>query len=360
MDTRKPAYIRIYEKLREGITAGSWPYGSRIPSRRTLADTTGCSLVTVDHALELLAEEGYIEPKERSGCFVCYRGSDAFPAAPEIPLPLPAPEAPGEVDVFPFSVLARAMRRVLSDYGDRILTKSPNRGCMQLRTELARYLARSRGMTVSPEQIIIGSGAEYLYGLILETLGRDRRYAIESPSYEKIEQVYLARGVRCELLPLGREGIRSESLASCRAEVLHITPYRSFPSGVTASASKRREYIRWAASGQRWIVEDDFESEFTLTGKPADTVFVQSGAANVIYMNTFSRTVSPSLRVGYMVLPERLLDTFEERVGFYSCTVPAFEQYVLADLIARGDLERHISRVRRALRKGERTARRYG
>ena len=138
------------------------------------------------------------------------------------------------------------------------------------------------------------------------------------------------------------------------ATVLHITPYRSFPSGVTASASKRREYLRWAEAGDRYIVEDDFESEFSLLRKPEETVFARSRSQNVIYLNTFSRTVSPSLRVGYMVLPRKLLPVFEMRVGFYSCTVPAFEQYVLAELLEGGDFERHINRIRRAGRRGDR------
>jgi GntR family transcriptional regulator/MocR family aminotransferase len=136
--------------------------------------------------------------------------------------------------------------------------------------------------------------------------------------------------------------------------VLHITPFRSYPTGVTASASKRAAYIRWAEQGDRYIVEDDFESEFSMLRKPEDTVFALSEAGNVIYMNTFTRTISPALRVGYMVLPPRLMPLFRQRVGFYSCTVPAFEQYLLANLIATGDFERHINRMRRKRRKQER------
>ena len=156
-----------------------------------------------------------------------------------------------------------------------------------------------------------------------------------------------------EKLKLGNDGIKSSCLAETKASVLHISPYRSFPSGVTASASKRREYIRWASSGNRYIIEDDFESEFTLSKKPEDTVFALSEKENVIYINTFSKTVSPSLRAGYMVLPPTLAKLFSEKVGFYSCTLPAFDQYVLAELISSGSFERHINRVRRARRKSE-------
>ena len=176
-------------------------------------------------------------------------------------------------------------------------------------------------------------------------------YAIESPSYEKIEQVYRAAGVKYEPLPLSDDGIDSAALAKTKADVLHTTPYRSFPSGVTASASKRHEYIRWSDKSDRFIIESDYDSEFSVSAKPAETLFALADRDNVIYLNTFSETISPSLRVGYMVLPKRLVKTFDEKLGFCSCTVPTFEQLVLTELIGNGDFERHINRVRRAMRK---------
>ena len=360
MEKHDVKYLKLYEALRDEIIRGVWPWGMRLPSRRQVAQERGLSVVTVEHSYELLCQEGYAEARPRSGYFVTYRAGDGFAAAeaPAHARPEPAaevsarPRAGGE-ERFPFSVLARAMRKVLADYGEAILDKAPNAGCDSLRGALSRYLARNRGIHAGPGQIVIGAGAEYLYGLVVETLGNDRVFAIESPSYEKIEQVYRARGVACDLLPLGRDGIRSPALAATGATVLHITPFRSFPSGVTASASKRAEYVRWAAKAGRYIVEDDFESEFSLLRKPEETVFALSGLENVIYLNTFSRTVSSSLRVGYMVLPPALVPRFEARVGFYSCTVPAFEQHVLAELIDSGDFERHINRIRRRKRRGK-------
>ena len=353
MKRQKPAYLQLYESLREKITQGVWAFGERIPSRRETAREESLSVITVEHSYELLCQEGYIESRARSGYYVIYRPLDGFVQVSPPP-PRSAPPrryTPQQENGFPFSVLARTMRRVMTEYGDALLNKSPNTGCYALRQAIARYLARNRGMNVTAEQIVIGSGAEYLYGLVVEMLGRDRLYAIESPSYAKIEQVYRAKGVQCDLLPLAHDGIQSAALAATNASVLHITPYRSFPSGVTASASKRREYIHWAGEGDRFIVEDDFESEFSLLRKPEETVFFQSKKENVIYLNTFTRTVSPSLRVGYMVLPPRLIPLFSETVGFYSCTVPAFEQYVLAELMDNGDFERHINRIRRMERR---------
>ena len=351
MKQQKPAYLKLYEALREKITQGVWVYGERIPSRRETAREESLSVITVEHSYELLCQEGYIESRARSGYYVIYRPLDGFAQVSSPHAVAPQRYAPKQENYFPFSVLARTMRRVMTEYGEALLNKSPNTGCDALRQAIARYLARNRGMNVTPEQIVIGSGAEYLYGLVVEMLGRDRRYAVESPSYAKIEQVYRAKGVQCGLLPLTHDGIQSAALAATKASVLHITPYRSFPSGVTASASKRREYIHWAAEDDRFIVEDDFESEFSLLRKPEETVFFQSPKENVVYLNTFSRTVSPSIRVGYMVLPSRLIPLFSETVGFYSCTVPAFEQYVLAELMDNGDFERHINRIRRMERK---------
>ena len=354
MSGKKPEYLNLYEIMRDEITSGSWPYGARVPSRRQTALDRGLSAVTVEHSYELLCQEGYIQARPRSGYYVIYRSGDGFATVDSQPLRRVPVDGSSVEDGFPFTVLARAMRRVLADYGENLMRKSPNEGCLELRRAISRYLARNRGIQAGEGQIVIGSGSEYLYGLVVEMLGAHRVFAIEYPSYEKIEQVYHAKGVECELLPLGHDGIHSAALAGTRGSVLHITPFRSYPTGVTASASKRAAYIRWAEQGDRYIVEDDFESEFSMLRKPEDTVFALSDAGNVIYMNTFTRTVSPALRVGYMVLPQRLVPMFQERVGFYSCTVPAFEQYLLADLITTGDFERHINRMRRKRRRQER------
>lgn len=351
METRKPKYLRLYEELRGEIISGAWACGQKLPSRRQVAQERGLGVVTVEHAYELLCQEGYAEARPRSGYFAIYRAADGFAVSPPPPGRAPAPPSGAADDCFPFTVLARAMRRVIAEYGEALLDKAPNRGCEALRRALSSYLARNRGIHADPEQIVIGSGAEYLYGMVVEMLGSGRVYGIESPCYPKIEQVYRARGVACELLPLEKDGIACAALAATKASVLHITPFRSFPSGVTASASRRAEYVRWAAADDRLIVEDDFESEFSLLRKPEETLFALSGRPNVIYLNTFSRTISPALRVGYMVLPKRLLPLFELRVGFYSCTVPVFEQLLLAGLIERGDFERHINRIRRRKRR---------
>lgn len=346
-DNNAPAYIQLYEQLRRDIVSGTYGYKTKLPSKRLIAEELGISIITVEHAYDILRDEGYVEPRERSGYFVVFRKNDFFSVS-ESPVGHTAmiknePYATS----FPFSAYAKTMRRVISDYGEEIMIKSENFGCHQLRNAISSYLRRSRGIIVSPGNIIVGAGAEYLYGLIVQLLGRNRIYAAENPSYNMIEKVYKSNAVKCELLNLGNDGVLSEELKSTKASVLHITPYRSFPSGVTASASKRAEYIRWADSeDNRVVVEDDYESEFTPSTKPEETLFRLASKQNVIYLNTFSKTIAPSMRAGYMLLPDRLMESFTERAGFYSCTVPTFEQLVLAELIGSGEYERHINRVR--------------
>ncbi len=348
----RPAYLQIYSQIKDDIVNGNLAYNSKLPSKRLLADEVKISTVTVEHAYALLCDEGYVEAKERSGYFVIFKASDGFSLSEsKSPTPISIKNHTHSYPDFPFSVLCKTMRNILTVYGEGILEKSPSEGCEQLRAAIARYLARNRGINICADQIVVGSGAEYLYGLIIEMLGRDCIYGIEEPSYEKIEQVYFSAGVRFERLALSHDGIDSAALASASSGVLHTTPYRSFPSGVTASASKRHEYIRWASSRGRYIIEDDFESEFSVSTKPEDTLFSLSKDNNVIYLNTFSKTISPSLRVGYMVLPKKLASLFKEKLGFYSCSVPTYEQLVIASLLDSGNFERHINRVRRYKRR---------
>ena len=352
----KPAYIQLYEQLRQDITAGVLAYGSKLPSKRIFAEETGVSVITTQHTYEILCDEGYVESRQRSGYYVIYKESD-FVSSPDIAsasLPIEHEITNSRLKTdFPFSVLAKTMRRVLLDYGDNVLIKSPNHGCPELRSAIASYLARSNGMQVRPEQIIIGSGSEYLYSLILQLLGKDRIFALEDPSYNKIRQVYQANGITCDFLKMGTVGIKTAELSRTEASVLHVTPFNSYPSGITASVSKRHEYLRWAEKRNGYIIEDNYDSELTVSMKHEDTVYSMSRHGSVIYLNTFSETIAPSIRVGYMVLPESLLADFESKLGFYSCTVPVFEQYVLAELLNTGDFERHINRVRRKRRKAK-------
>ncbi|MCF0135190.1 MAG: PLP-dependent aminotransferase family protein [Lachnospiraceae bacterium] len=371
-----PLYIQLYERLRKEIAEAVYPFGERFPSKRVLADRYGLSLITVEHALELLLEEGYLISRERSGFYVAYRETDFFGSEihddmhEEASLdpsgapflfssshsggysPVPLSSSAGET-AFPFSVYTRLIRKVLSEQGERILERSPGTGLPLLKKAITEYLSRSRGIRIDPDQLIIGAGSEYLYSLILQFFGSDTKIAIEKPSYMKIEMVYRSNGADPQLLPLGPDGIRSNALRSCKAKVLHITPYRSYPSGISTTAAKRREYLRWASTEDRYIVEDDFESEFSPSSKPEETIFSLADQHNVLYLNSFSKTVAPSTRISYLILPKHMILPFSEKLGFYACTVPTLDQYVMAYFIQSGEFERHINRVRRARRRWE-------
>ncbi len=348
------AYLQIYEQIKNDIVSGVYPYDTKLPSKRFLSEEIGVSVITVEHAYSLLYDEGYINTRERSGYFVCYNPDSTFVAPPKASaLPIIHTHCTALDSDFPFSLYAKTIRRVLSSYGEDIFNSSDSSGSVEIKTAIRDYLMRSRGIQVKTEQIVIGAGSEYLYGLIVQMLGKNRIYALEDPSYPKISQVYRANGVKTLFLPLYSDGISSEHLNKTPATVLHITPYRSFPSRVSASASKKREYIRWAKDGNRIIVEDDFESEFTLLKKSEETVFSLSGGSNVIYVNTFSKTISPSIRTAYMLLPENMIELYQKTVGFYSCSVPLFNQLVLAEFISCGDFERHINKARRKRRRGQ-------
>lgn len=366
---KQPEYLNIYYKLRDQITSGAYDFGQRLPSKRQLSDTEHLSVITIGHAYDLLAEEGYVEARERSGYYVSYNDADPFLAnAPENAATqavrnnslVDSDEMMGNspykeefvvppVANFPFLSYAKTVRRVLSDEGEKLFVKSENQGRLDLRQAIAAYLLRNRGMKVSPEQILVGSGAEYLYGIIVMMLGRDRIYGIEDPSYEMIEKIYAQNGASIEKLQMGPDGITSSALQRTKSGVLHVTPFHSYPSGATADASKRAEYINWAKHRDAFIVEDDYDSEFTVKTRREDTLFSIEPKRHVIYINTFSRTISHATRVGYMVLPSELCNELLSKVSFFSCTVPVLDQVVLRELLNSGEFERHINRVRRKL-----------
>lgn len=374
----KKKYALIYENLRANITDGTIKYGEKLPSKRAAADSFDASVITVEHAYELLESEGYIESRPRRGYFARYV-ADGILAEKESDFPFPeefaienqpngnnattkdtnakdakgtnAKNANGKKERFPFGVYASAVRAVLNDLGDKISEKTNGSGAPALKSAIKNYLKTSRDVHADENRIIIGAGAEYLYGVIAKLFGAGETFAIETPSYGIIEKIYSLNGVKTEKLRLGTDGVLSEDLAACRAKVIHVTPYRSFPTGVTASASKRAEYLRAAKKIGAYIVEDDYESEFSLSAKLTETLFKNTPDDNVIYINTFSKSVFPSLRLAYMILPEKLAAKYYEKFGDFSCPVPTLEQYVAAKIISDGSFARHVNRVRRTRKK---------
>lgn len=359
-------YISVYEKIKKDIVEGVYKKNTKLPSKRTLADLFNVSLITIEHAIELLDEEGYIECKEKSGYFVLYESGnyygDSFMkdnSLKDVSLntdensynTVNTNDKSFEDNYFiSYDIYAKTVRKVLSLYQDEILIKSPSFGNEKLRKSIRDYLLRSRRIKVSPKQIIIGAGAEYLYGLIVRTFGNDVIYGIETPGYRKIKEVYQTDGAKVETLKLGKDGILRSELSKTKADILHVSPFRSYPTGVTASAVKKNEYIQWAKNNDGLIVEDDFESEYTPSKKNVDTIFSMEDEGRVIYVNSFTRTIAPSVRMAYMLIPERMINLFIDKIGIYSCPVATLEQLTVSCLLDNGDFERHINKVRRNLR----------
>lgn len=347
MKRKEKAYIKVYEHIKKKIINGSYEYGSKIPSKRETSEDENVSLITVEHAYELLLEEGYIISKLRSGYFVSYKVGDIFESdTHEETIILPK----SKDEPFPISVFSKACRKVLSEMESQLPSRSEGKGNLQLRKAIASYLSRTRDIKVKPSQIIIGAGSEYLYSLVIDLLGRDKVYGIEDPAYEKIYDIYKSGGVEVERLKLGNNGIKTSELKKTKASILHVTPYHSFPSGSTTDASKRREYIDWVNKKHKYIVEDDYESEFTPSIKAEETLY-SLDHKHVIYMNTFTKTISSSIRVGYMILPEELVDKYEKTQSFRSCTVSEFIQLVITELLNNGSFERNLNRIRRKRNK---------
>ena len=349
-----PLYEALYRCIRGDILSGRLAAGEKLPSKRTLAQNLEVSKITVEGAYNQLLAEGYIRSAEKVGYFV-----EALPGIRPAPHPVaevPPPEPEAAMDLtgsypekFPFSVWSRLQREVMLDYGERLLLPLPNQGTALLRTAIADHLADFRGMQVDPENILIGAGTDFLYNLLIQLLGRDKAYAVEDPGYGKIRQIYAAGGVRCVGVPLDAAGIRTDGLKA--AQVLHISPSHHFPTGRVTPVSRRQELLRWAEDRDGYIIEDDYDSEFRFDAHPMPTMYSMDRAGRVIYMNTFSRTLAPSIRISYMVLPPVLMERFRRELSFYSCTVSSFEQYTLARFLERGHFEKHINRMRKFYRQ---------
>ncbi len=345
-----PLYESLYRCIRADILNGTLTPGEKLPSKRALATNLEVSKITVEGAYNQLLAEGYICSREKIGYFV--ESVEHFGTTAPAETPPQIPTATG-IDLisnapvrFPFSVWSRLQRQVMLDVGEQLLSNVENRGLWQLRQAIAAHLAQFRGMQVSAQQILIGAGTDFLYNLLIQLLGRDKRYAVEEPGYGKIRRIYAAGGVDCVSAPMDEQGVLPQHIQD--AQVLHISPSHHFPTGIITPMPRRQALLTWAnEAAERWIIEDDYDSEFRFTAHPMPTMQSMDQSGRVIYMNTFSKTLAPSIRISYMVLPPQLMEQFQEKLGFYSCTVPSFEQYTLARFLQQGYFEKHINRMRK-------------
>ena len=349
-------YEQLYRRIKDDILTGRLAAGEKLPSKRALAAHLEVSVITVKNAYEQLMAEGYIYGMEKRGYYVSPVQRPLAAQRAAAPAAAPVPQS-WEMDLvtnsiaaedFPFTVWARLMRQTILEEGTGLLHAMPPQGAPELRTAIAAYLRQFRGMAVDAEQIIIGAGTEQLYSMLVQLLGRGKRYAAEDPGYSKIIRIYRSNQAEVVSIPLDSAGLSVTALERAHADVVHISPSHHYPTGIVMPIARRQELLHWAEQGtDRYILEDDYDSEFRFVGRPIPTLFSDDEHQHVIYLNTFSKTIAPSIRISYMLLPPRLLEDYREKLGFYSCTVSSFEQYTLAEFLSRGHYEQHLNRMRK-------------
>jgi len=351
-------YEYLYKQIKNDILAYRLSPDEKLPSKRTLAKNLNVSTITVENAYQQLMAEGYIYSKPKSGFYVSHLSTakNRQQERPDWVHNKPANTGNYFADFvnnststssFPFSTWTKLMRETMSDDADSLMVRSPSTGILKLRQAIAAYLFQFRGMSVDPDQIVVGAGTEYLYGLIIQLLGREHTYAVEDPGYQKITKIYQANDVNCISVPLDEQGVDVDFLNKTNADVLHISPSHHFPTGIVTPVSRRYELLSWASKAPgRYIIEDDYDSEFRLLGKPIPSLQSIDVLEKVIYINTFSKSLTSTIRISYMVLPKSLMERYKRELNFYSCTVSNFEQYTLARFIEQGHFEKHINRMR--------------
>ena len=342
--------------------------GEKLPSKRAFAKNLGVSTITVESAYAQLVAEGYLYSLPKRGYYVCGVERSEPQSPPPAPAPAPAVGEPRKrtyradfvgssvaKDMFPFSVWVKLLRDVTAGEDETaLLTDTSAGGIRQLRQAIAGHLYQFRGMNIDPEQIVVGAGTEYLYSVLIQLLGRDKGYAVEDPGYLRLSKIYEKNDVATFHIPMDGAGIIPQKLEESGAEILHITPSHHFPTGVVMPVSRRYEFLSWASKGEnRYIIEDDYDCEFRLAGRPIPTLQSIDVMEKVIYINTFSKSLAPAFRISYLVLPRHLVTRFYDTLGFYSGTVSCLEQMTLARFLSQGYFEKHINRMRnhyRALR----------
>lgn len=355
---KKPIYQQIYESIRSELEKGGIEPNAKLPSKRELATELQVSQITVEAAYGQLKAEGYIYTKAKSGyyaedllgekTFIGEKKLSSFSEKKEERTYLYDFKTGGmDTASFPFSLWAKLTRETLGEDRESLLNAINPKGYLPLRQEIAKYLQTYRDISVNPEQIVIGAGWEYLFGIIVQLLGRKSRYGIEDPGYGKMSKILRKNDCEISFLPIDKEGLSLLALYDSQAEVVHVTPSHQFPLGIVTSASRRRSLLQWAGEKKgRYIIEDDYDSEFRFSGSPIPAMYGLDNGEHVIYIKTFTKSLAPSLRIAYMVLPPLLMEEYEKEMSFYASTVSGIEQRVLYRFMERGGFRRHINRLR--------------
>ena len=360
-ESKIPLYEQIYEAIRNAILEGRILQGEKLPSTRFQAEYLQVSRSTVELAYGQLLSEGYIHSKPYRGYFACdvselyhLTGAEKSEHRPQVQIEKQKDRylvdfSPNGLDAgqFPFGAMGRILKNLLLDDGERVLKSSASFGEENLRQAICDYLYRARNVRCIPEQIIIGAGNEYLQILLSQMLGNYHKVAMESPTYLRAYRTFQNLGFLVREVELDQEGMRVDVLSGTDADIAYVMPSHQFPLGIVMPMKRRLQLLNWAAAHPgRYIIEDDYDSEFRYKGKPIPALQGMDRAGRVIYLGTFSKSIAPSIRVSYMVLPLHLLDVYEERCGFYACTVPNVMQQAIYQFLTDGFFEKNLNRMR--------------
>lgn len=355
--SNKPLYLQLYEHIKKEIINGNFKNNSKLPSKRCLAACLQCSQNTVQAAYSQLLAEGYIISRQRSGYYICeldgilnikkeYEQS-AVKHNEENKYNYEFSHDGVDFDSFPFSVWRKILKEVINEYDIGLLKTGNPQGDENLRISIADYLHNSRGVNCAPEQIIVSSGTEFLLQLLIQLFDADYVYAIENPGYQKLNMIFKSSRAEYRAISLDKNGIIPDELINSKADVVCVTPSHQFPTGTIMPVNRRVALLNWASQDpRRYIIEDDYDSEFKYIGRPIPSLQGLDASGKVIYIGSFSKSLTPSIRISYLVLPRHLIDAYYEKLSFYICPVPVAEQKALDVFFNDGHFERHLNRMR--------------
>lgn len=353
----QPLYMLLYNDIKNSIITGDLKQNEKLPSKRKLSVQLGISVKSVENAYDQLLLEGFIYSIEKKGYFVSAIADYMAESVINTPEETTKYEQTkyyvnlranrSMLEDFPADTWCRLMRETLSEDPMKIFRLVPFNGVFKLRKAIANHLRSFRGMEVSPDQIIISAGTEYMYSRLIQMLGPDTIYALPDPSSKRLHELYETNRLKYSVIS-SHDGLDIAKLSKEKCQVLHISPAHQYPLGKVMPIQERLEILKWAHEDpNRYIIEDDFDSEYVLAGRPIPPLYSIDSNDKVIYMNTFSKSVSPAVRISYMVLPEALMNRYLKTISFYACTVASVEQFTLAKFIEKKHFERSIHRTNR-------------
>ncbi|MDD2370485.1 MAG: PLP-dependent aminotransferase family protein [Firmicutes bacterium] len=360
---RTPLYRQLYDYIKKEIRSGNLSFNTKLPSKRKLSAYLNISQNTIQTAYDQLIEEGYIIPIAKKGFFVNRLDNILSLDFKIEDKPINKNKEASDLKYdfsyhgvdhssFPFSIWRKLTKDTINEYDEDILKPGSAQGSDSLRISLAKYLRQSRGVDCTAEDIVISSGTESLFQILIQLLGQKYIYGIENPGYEKLNLLFKSNNTKFKTINIDLNGMQIDDIENSGADILCITPAHQFPLGGIMPINRRIKILNWAyENDNRYIIEDDYDSEFKYSGKPIPALCGLDTYGKVIYMGSLSKSLSPSIRVSYMVLPKLLLKKYKEKMSFIICPVPTIDQKVLQKFIEDGHFERHINKMRNIYKK---------